>query len=131
MLLDLYFHHQLQAGDAGRPRRWYVQRKKSIYVFDSAQDADNFVAADAAQDAIEQAQKTSRKARPPPLKTANPVQPAESVDIDYIGALVDRYQMAIDLPRLIVNQDYERILEIMAQALQLQDEDDIELLLLA
>jgi len=135
MLLDLMFHHHRYDADSGAgKKKWYIRRKKRVLVFATAQDADAFIAADElAEQAIAQAQKTSRRARKrlrERVYSANPVHPIESVDIDQLGALVDRYQMAIDLPALIVQQDYERVMQIMALAMQMQDEDDIEMLLL-
>ena len=115
-------------------RKWYVRRGKKIHLFRSGSDADAFIEAqEQADKAIAEAQKTSRRARKrlrERVYSANPVQPIESVDIDQLGDLVDRYQMAIDLPKLIVQQDFDRVMQIMAQAMQMQEDDDVEILLL-
>jgi hypothetical protein len=115
-------------------RKWYVKRKKQILVFDTAQQADAFIDAEQiAEQAIEQAQRTSRRARKRLRERVFKVEgvlPADTVDIDLLGALVDRYQMPVNLPQLIAQQDFERVMQIMALALEMQDEDDVEMLLL-
>ncbi len=116
-------------------KKWYLRRKNRILVFLTAQDADAYIEAEIlAEKAIEEAKKTSRRARKRlkerVYKTSG-VYPVESVDVDALGKLASRYAMAVDLPELIVQQDYERILQIQALAMIMQDEEDVELLLLA
>lgn len=86
----------------------------------------------AAQDAVEKAQRTSRRARKrlrERVFTADAL-PQQTVEIDALAELFDRYSVPVDLPALLAQQDYARVLEIMALALEMQDEDDIEMLLL-
>jgi hypothetical protein len=114
-------------------RKWYVKRNKRILVFDTAAQADAFIDAEqVAEQAIKEAQRTSRRARKrlrERVYSAEGVLPSGTVDIDLLGALVERYQMAVNLPQLLAQQDYERVLQIMAAAMEMQDEEDIELLL--
>lgn len=115
-------------------RKWYVKRNKQILIFDTAQQADAWADAEQiAEQAIEQAQKTSRRARKrlrERVYKVEGVSPIGTVDIDLLGGLVDRYQITANLPELIAVQDYERVMQIMALALEMQDEEDVEMLLL-
>lgn len=113
-------------------RKWYVKRGKRILIFASANDADAFLDSEqAAKDAIEQAQKTSRRARKRFAAKVYTVKPLEEVDIGPLSGMAQHFGMAVDLPALYAQQNYARVLEIYAQAMLLQDEEDVELLLLA
>ena len=113
-----------------RPRKWYVKRKKQILLFNSPEEADAFIESEAvAEKAIEQAQKTSRRARKRLRDKIITVTP-EVVDTDYLSSLVDRFNIPVNLPSLIAQQDYDRVMQIMQLATEMQDEEDVELLLL-
>jgi hypothetical protein len=113
-------------------RRWYIKRKKQILVFNSAQEADDYIdALEQAEKAIEAAQKTSRRARQRLRNKLVTVKPVETVDIEPLADAVNRFNLP-PLPSLIEQQDFERFMQILAIARAIQeDEDDIELLLLA
>ena len=111
---------------------WYVKRKKRIYVFNSAQEADAYIAAEAeAEAAVAKAQKTSRRARKRLRDKLITVEPINTVDIDWLSELIAHFKIQADLAALLAQQDYERVLQIMAMASEMLDEEDIELLLLA
>ena len=112
-------------------KRWYIKRKKQILVFNSAQEADDYLEAlEQAEKAIEAAQKTSRRARQR-LRNKLVKAPIQTVDIDLLADAVSRFDLP-PLPSLIQQQDFERFMQIFAIAQAIQDEeDDIELLLLA
>ena len=111
---------------------WYVKRKKRIYVFNSAQEADAYLAAEAeAEAAVAKAQKTSRRARKRLRDKLITVEPINTVDIDWLSELIAHFKIQADLAALLAQQDYERVLQILALAMEMQDEEDIELLLLA
>ena len=113
-------------------RKWYVKRGKRILIFATANDADAFLESEqAAKEAIEQAQKTSRRARKRFAAKVYTVKPVEEVDIGPLSGMAQHFGMAVDLPALYAQQNYARVLEIYAQAMLLQDEEDVELLLLA
>ena len=113
-------------------KRWYIKRKKRIYVFNSAEEADAYLAAEIeAVKAIEQAQKTSRRARKRLRDKLITVEPAETVDIDWLSELVRHFQIQADLAQLLAQQDYERVLQILAQAREMLEEEDLEILLMA
>jgi hypothetical protein len=111
---------------------WYVKRGKKIHVFSRAEDADAFIEAEqAAQEAIEKAQNTSRQARRRAKKRVYEAVAHETVDIDLLGQLAQRYAINADIPALIQQQDWMQIVALSLLAQQMQDEEDIEMLLLA
>ena len=99
----------------------------------SGQDADAFLEAEqAAQEAVYKAQRTSRRARKrlrERVFTAD-APPQQTVEIDALAGLVDRYSIPVNLPELLAQQDYEEIVRLSLLALEMQEEDDIEMLLL-
>ena len=111
-------------------KRWYIKRNKQILVFNSAQEADDYLESlEQAEKAIEAAQKTSRRARQR-LRNKLVKAPIQTVDIDLLADAVSRFDLPA-LPSLIQQQDFERFMQIFAIAQAMQDEEDIELLLLA
>lgn len=116
-------------------KKWYVKRKNQIHLFNSAEEADAFIESEAvAEEAIKQAQKTSRRARKrlrEKVYEATGVTPVETVQIDWLAQLVARYAIPVNLPEIIAQQDFERVMQIRALALEMQDEEEVELLLLA
>jgi hypothetical protein len=114
-------------------RKWYVKRGKKLHIFATAQDADAFLEAEqAAQEAVAKAKKTSRLARKRVLKAFKlDALPTQTIQIDALESLVDRYQLPVSLPSLIAQQDWEQVVRIMLEVQQMQDEEDLEMLLLA
>jgi len=113
-------------------KKWYVKRKKQILVFDTSQDADDYIEAEEmAEKAVQKAQKTSRLARKRVRQKVFQPLPVQTIDTDWVAQLVSLYSIAVDLPALMAEQDYERIVQIMLQVQQMQDEEDLEMLLLA
>ena len=111
---------------------WYVKRKKRIYVFNSAQEADAYLAAEAeAEAAVAKAQKTSRRARKRLRDKIITVEPIQTVDVDQLAQAVEHFSIPVDLPYLLAQQDFDRVMQILALAADMQDEEDVELLLLA
>jgi hypothetical protein len=116
-------------------RYWYVKKRRQIVVFDSPEEADAYIEAERkAEEAIEQAQKTSRRARKRlrerVLKVAD-VVPAQTIQVDWLADLVERYQMPVDIPSLIQERDLAEVARIALIAQQMQDEEEVELLLMA
>lgn len=111
---------------------WYIRRKKKIMLFNTAQEADAFIAAEEqAEQAIQEAQKTSRRARKRLRDKIITVEPIQTVDVDQLAQAVERFSIPVDLPYLLAQQDFERVMQILALARDMQDEEDVELLLLA
>lgn len=102
-------------------RRWYVRKGKRVILFDTPEQADAFIAAD------QPAKKKKARKKVPIVVQA----PEQTVDLDAITAMVERLSMPVDMPALIVQQDWARIVQIMEIAQEMQDEEDIEMLLLA
>lgn len=118
---------------AGSARRYYVRRGKKLHLFASASDADAFIEAEAvANAAVEKAQKTSRAARKKIRQREFKLDalPIQTIQIDWLAQLVSHFSMPVDLPSLVAQQDYEKVMQVMAWAAELQDEEDVELLLL-
>jgi hypothetical protein len=114
-------------------RKFYVRRGKQIHLFNSAQDADAWIDAEnEANEAVAQAQKTSRLARKRlKAKVFSPsILPVETVQIDALGQLAERYNLNADIPALLAAQDYAMVVKMMQIARDIQDEEDIEMLLL-
>ena len=100
--------------------------------FDTNAATNGYLAAEIeAVKAIEQAQKTSRRARKRLREKLITVEPAETVDIDWLSELVRHFQIQADLAQLLAQQDYERVLQILAQAREMLEEEDLEILLMA
>ena len=112
-------------------RKWYVRRGKKIHLFRSGSDADAFIEAqEQADKAIAEAQKTSRRARKRLREKIVTVDPIQTVDIDLLSKAVEYFSLP-PLPDLLAQQDFERVMQIMALAREMQDEEDLEMLLLA
>lgn len=112
-------------------RKWYVRRGKKIHLFRSGSDADAFIEAqEQADKAIAEAQKTSRRARKRLREKIVTVDPIQTVDIDLLSKAVEYFSLP-PLPDLLAQQDFERVMQIMALAQEMQDEEDLEMLLLA
>ena len=53
------------------------------------------------------------------------------MDIDALQSLLGELDMRVDLPALVAQQDFERVMQVMARAAEMRDEMDVEMLLLA
>lgn len=111
----------------------YIKRDKKIYIFDSVEEADSYLEAEAkAEEIVQQSNKTSRLARKRAREKAHKllsIEPVESVDIPALKTLVSQLQTGFELPKLIAKQDWQRVVEIYQQAMEMQDEEDLLLIL--
>lgn len=108
----------------------YVRRGKKVYFFNTPEEADQYLLAEQqANEAIEKAQKTSRRARKRLKEKIYPA--ADSVDLVEIEQLNARFDLPYDLPKMYQEQDYETLLRVAELLRQMQDEEEVELLLLA
>lgn len=111
----------------------YIKRNKKIYIFDSVEEADSYLEAEAkAEEIVQQSNKTSRLARKRAREKAHKllaIEPVESVDIPALKTLVAQLQTDFELPKLIAQQDWQRVVEIYNQAMEMQDEEDLLLIL--
>ena len=117
--------------DMSRPRKVYIKRGKQYLIFNNNEEADSYLAA---EKAIETDKKSSRGAAKRVIKALKVVKPeiAPEPKLEELSALIARFNFKYDLPQLAKNNDIEALYHIqsMLYALQ-QDEEDIELLLLA
>ena len=119
------------AGNYGFEMR-YVRRGKKLHLFRSTREADEWLAAEeAAQSAIAQAKTSSRGAKRRIKQRLSQVSPVQSIDTDALGQMLRRFDVAFDLPALLAQQSFDLVMQMHALALQLQDDEDIELLLLS
>lgn len=111
----------------------YIKRNKKIYIFDSVEEADSYLEAEAkAEEIVQQSNKTSRLARKRAREKAFKslaIEPVDTVDIPALKTLVAQLQTDFELPKLIAQQDWQRVVEIYNQAMEMQDEEDLLLIL--
>ena len=113
-------------------RKYYMRKGKKLLMFDSVADAEAYTQAETlADEAIDKASKTSRLARKK-LRTRITAAslPAQTIDTDWLAEMMMRFAINLDLPALLAKQDFERVMQIHALAMQMQDEEDVEMLLL-
>lgn len=122
--------HEVEIGG----KRVYLRRGKRVLVFDTVADADAYEEAEReAEKAIQEAQKTSRSAKKRVLARvikAKSVAPAQTVDMERLGQLLASLQFDTDLQALIRAQEWAAVAEIYLRAMEQEDEDEIEMLLL-
>ena len=111
----------------------YIKRGKKIVIFDSIEEADSYIEAEAkAEEIVQQSAKTSRLARKRAREKAFKmlaIDPVESVDIPALKTLVSQLQTDFALPHWIAQQDWGKVVEIYHQAMEMQDEEDLLLIL--
>lgn len=111
----------------------YIKRNKKIYIFDSVEEADSYIEAESkVEEIVQQSNKTSRLARKRAREKAYKalsIEPVESVDIPALKTLVSQLQTDFELPQWIARQDWQRVVEIYNQAMEMQDEEDLLLIL--
>ena len=97
----------------------YLKRDNEVLVFQSEDEKDRFIAAE------EEAQQAINRAARRKVIASRP-KPVETVNVQNVK------QQAIERGMPVLNQwiDIDRLLQIHATLLELQDEEDIELLLL-
>lgn len=118
---------QVQQGGSGKSRRVYIERDGQILVFAKPALAAAYIEAEKAQSVVETTTKLPKRLVKPKAKV---VQPEAVIEIDVLGILVEKYQLP-DVNQYIKNHDYEAILSLYLQAQIMQEEDDLEILLLA
>lgn len=114
------------ASSPNRSRRVYIERDGQILVFAKPALAAAYIEAEKAQSVVETTTKLPKRLKP---KT-KVVQPEAVIEIDVLSILVEKYQLP-DVNQYIKNHDYEAILNLYLQAQIMQEEEDIEILLLA
>lgn len=109
---------------------FYVKRNKKIYLFNTAIEADEFLEAEKiALEAIEKAQKTSKRAKKRFKEKVYPV--ADSIDLIEIERLTIQFDIQYEIPLLFKEQDYFELMRIAYIIKQGQEDEEIEILLMA
>ena len=123
----------LRLGGFEYSNKVYIKRNKKIYIFDSVEEADSYLEAEAkAEEIVQQSNKTSRLARKRAREKAFKslaIEPVDTVDIPALKTLVSQLQTDFELPQWIARQDWQRVVEIYNQAMEMQDEEDLLLIL--
>lgn len=114
-------------------RRVYIKRGKRIHIFDTVEDADAWVEAEQqATQAIEKAKgKKKLKAKAKVYKALDEQLPHEVIRLDWLESLVAHFNIPVELPTLEAKQDWMEVARIALLAQEMQDEEEVELLLMA
>ena len=112
-------------------RRVYLKRGKQILLFNNVAEADNYEEAERiANEAIAKAQ-SKRAVKRLKAKVIQVAPPVETIDTGVLVDLLSAYQMPINLPQLMAEQDYSQLAQIYLRLREQQEEEDLEVLLLA
>lgn len=106
-------------------KRYYIKRKGKILLFDSAEQADDYLAVEQQATVV-----TSRGAKKRIAAKLVKVAPIETIELEPVTELLSRYMPDVSLPNLLKMRDIEQVLKMQQQALLMQDDEDIELLLM-
>ena len=112
-------------------RKVYVKRGKRIHIFDTAEDADEWLEAE------DKARKFVNVAKPKPqakakvFKALDEAVPHDVVRLDVVRSMVDYLGIPVEMPTLEARQDWAEVARVALMARHMQDEEDIELLLVA
>lgn len=114
-------------------RKVYIKRGKRIHIFDTVEDADAWVEAEEqAQQAIQTAKgKKKVKAKAKVYKALDEQVPHEVIRLDWLESLIAHFNIPVELPTLEARQDWLEVARIALMAQQMQDDEEVELLLLA
>ena len=111
-------------------RRVYLKRGKQILLFNNVAEADNYEEAERiANEAIAKAQ-SKRAVKRLKAKVIQVAPPVETIDTGVLVDLLSAYQMPINLPQLMAEQDYSQLAQIYLRLREQQEEEDVLLLLL-
>ncbi len=112
-------------------RKVYVKRGKRIHIFDTVEDADEWLEAERQSiEALSKTKPTPRK-KVKVFKALDEVVPHDVVRLDVVRAMVDHLGIPVEMPTLEARQDWAEVARVALIARQLQDEEDIEMLLAA
>ena len=110
-------------------KRYYIKRKGKILLFNSADQADDYIEAE--QQAEQQIKTAPSRAAKKRIKAKLVrVAPIETIELEPITELLSRYMPNVSLTNLLKMRDIEQVLQVQQDALLMQDDEDIELLLL-
>lgn len=114
-------------GKPTKPKTVYIERDGKILLFRNASHAAAYIAAEKAAEPVVTTKVTKKKVKPKVV----PVKQPEVIEIDVLQLLFERFKVEQDLSEMLRAQEFEALLALQKQLLEQQDEEDIEILLLA
>jgi hypothetical protein len=112
-------------------RKVYVKRGKRIHIFDTAEDADEWLEAEDKARQVVNVAKPKPKAKAKVFKALDEAVPHDVVRLDVVRSMVDYLGIPVEMPTLEAQQDWAEVARVALMARHMQDEEDIELLLVA
>jgi len=113
------------------PRKVYIKRGKRIHIFETLEDADEWLEAEDKARQVVNVAKPKPQAKAKVFKALDEVVPHDVVRLDVVRAMVDHLGIPVEMPTLEARQDWAEVARVALMARQMQDEEDIELLLAA
>lgn len=130
-LLDTAVPEETAPDRGFESRKVYIRRGKKILLFNNVAEADRYEEAERiADEAIAKAQ-SKRAVKRLKAKVIQVAPPVETIDTGVLVDLLSAYQMPINLPQLMAEQDYSQLAQIYLRLREQQEEEDLEVLLLA
>ena len=113
------------------PRKVYIKRGKHIHIFDTAEDADEWLEAEDKARQVVNVAKPKPQAKAKVFKALDEAVPHDVVRLDVVRSMVDYLGIPVEMPTLEARQDWAEVARVALMARHMQDEEDIELLLVA
>lgn len=113
------------------PRKVYIKRGKHIHIFDTVEDADEWLEAEDKARQVVNVAKPKPQAKAKVFKALDEAVPHDVVRLDVVRSMVDYLGIPVEMPTLEARQDWAEVARVALMARHMQDEEDIELLLLA
>lgn len=113
------------------PRKVYIKRGKRIHIFDTVEDADEWLEAEDKARQVVNVAKPKPQAKAKVFKALDEAVPHDVVRLDVVRSMVDYLGIPVDMPTLEARQDWAEVARVALMARHMQDEEDIELLLVA
>lgn len=112
-------------------RKVYVKRGKRIHIFDTVEDADKWLEAEDKARQVVNVAKPKSQAKAKVFKALDEAVPHDVVRLDVVRSMVDYLGLHVEMPTLEARQDWAEVARVALMARHMQDEEDIELLLVA
>lgn len=112
-------------------RKVYVKRGKRIHIFDTVEDADEWLEAEDKARQVVNVAKPNPQAKAKVFKALDEAVPHDVVRLDVVRSMVDYLGIPVEMPTLEARQDWDEVARVALMARHMQDEEDIELLLVA
>lgn len=113
------------------PRKVYIKRGKRIHIFDTVEDADEWLEAEDKARQVVNVAKPKPQAKAKVFEALDEAVPHDVVRLDVVRSMVDYLGIPAEMPTLEARQDWAEVARVALMARHMQDEEDIELLLVA